>query len=59
MKTYDVTITETSVHTVRVEAESEEQAEQFALEDHLAGNSSFSHVEERDICARVFNNPSR
>lgn len=59
MKTYDVTITETTVHTVQVEATTEHEAREIAEEMHCQGHSRYSHTEERDVFVRESNNPSR
>jgi hypothetical protein len=51
MKTYRVTITETAVHHVLVEADTEDDARAAGLSEFLGGKATFSHVEDRDVDA--------
>jgi len=41
MKTYEINFTYTAQHNIVIEAESEEQARQIALEDFNASQSSY------------------
>jgi len=46
-KKYLVTITETTAHDVTIEADSPEQAEIRALEEHIDGHSTFVACTDR------------
>ena len=44
-------ITETTDHEIIVEAETEEEAEKLALQDHIEGHSNFNGVQDRSVVA--------